>query len=89
MYMLEMHEDKTECHRMWHLIWVYTDCIKTLISTKQDNNTGIFLAQSYYGPMKWGNDPCPIQIHVKKRILMGLFQILMGPQNAASDLGLH
>ena len=35
---------------------------------------GIFLVQSDNGPLKWAKGPCPIQIHVKFRILMGLFK---------------
>ena len=37
--------------------------------------SGILPAQNYYGPLKWAMGPCPIQIHVKFRILMGLFKI--------------
>ena len=37
-------------------------------------DTGILPAQNYYGPLKWAKGPCPIQIHVKFRILMGLFK---------------
>ena len=36
--------------------------------------TGILPAQNYYGPLKGARGPCPIQIHVKFRILMGLFK---------------
>ena len=36
---------------------------------------GILLSQNYYGPLKWAKSPCPIQIHVKFRILMGLFKL--------------
>ena len=39
---------------------------------------GLILAQNDAGPLKWANDPYPIQIHANFQILMGHLKFFMG-----------
>ena len=47
--------------------------------------SGIILDQNDDGLLKWANCPYPIQIHADFIILMGLFEISMGPLQNLMD----
>ena len=46
--------------------------ILSMVSLK----SGIILDKTDDGPIKWANDPYPIQIHANYMILMGLLKFL-------------